>query len=92
LDIATLRRQLRGAPEFRARLDDAFETLRPRERRIVEMRLGIERYVDALTEPKTLKQVAARWNKTPEWARQIQGTALKKLAHPSRGLIPQAPN
>ncbi|MEY3196722.1 MAG: hypothetical protein RLZZ59_88 [Pseudomonadota bacterium] len=54
-------------------------TLTPREERVLRMRFGIGMYTD-----HTLEEVGHQFNVTRERIRQIEGKALRKLAHPSR--------
>ena len=54
-------------------------TLTPREERVLRMRFGIGMYTD-----HTLEEVGHQFHVTRERIRQIEGKALRKLAHPSR--------
>lgn len=58
---------------------EALGNLSPRERRVLELRFGLN---DG--ESKTLKAVGKEFNATPERIRQIEAKALRKLRHPSR--------
>lgn len=55
------------------------DCLSEREREVIELRFGIKD-----DEPKTLEEIAGRYNITRERVRQIEGKALKKLKHPAR--------
>src|SRR2546428_169139 len=67
---------------FRNEVEDILATLRPRERRVVQLRFGL---VD--DEPRTLEEVGRRMGLTRERIRQIEATALRKLRHPSRSKV-----
>jgi RNA polymerase primary sigma factor len=67
---------------FRNEVEDILATLRPRERRVVQLRFGL---VD--DEPRTLEEVGRRMGLTRERIRQIEATALRKLRHPSRSNV-----
>ncbi len=54
-------------------------TLTPREERVLRMRFGIGMYTD-----HTLEEVGNQFQVTRERIRQIEGKALRKLAHPRR--------
>jgi len=57
----------------------ALHTLTPRERRVIELRFGLE---DGRA--RTLEEVGREFNVTRERVRQIEAKALRKLRHPSR--------
>ncbi|HJX37798.1 MAG TPA: sigma-70 family RNA polymerase sigma factor [Anaerolineae bacterium] len=61
------------------RLDDALDTLSPREARVLRLRYGLEDGEDY-----TLEQVGEKLGLTRERIRQIQSQALRRLRHPSR--------
>ncbi len=67
------------ADEMRAAIHAALDTLTPRQKQVLEMRLGL-----AGDDESTLREVATRFNCTPECIRQVEATALRKLRHPSR--------
>jgi RNA polymerase primary sigma factor len=67
---------------FRNEVEDILATLRPRERRVVQLRFGL---VD--DEPRTLEEVGRRMGLTRERIRQNDATALRKLRHPSRSKV-----
>jgi RNA polymerase primary sigma factor len=54
-------------------------TLTPRERKVLELRFGLE---DGRT--RTLEEVGREFRVTRERVRQIEAKALRKLRHPSR--------
>jgi RNA polymerase primary sigma factor len=60
-------------------IDDVMATLTPRERRIMQLRFGLE---DGRA--RTLEEVGKEFNVTRERIRQIEAKALRKLRHPSR--------
>jgi RNA polymerase primary sigma factor len=60
-------------------IDDVLSTLTPRERRIIQLRFGLEDGVN-----RTLEEVGKEFNVTRERIRQIEAKALRKLRHPSR--------
>lgn len=66
-------------------LAEALTALTPRERKIVELRFGLD-----IGTPHTLEDVGARFNFTRERVRQIESKALRKIRHPrnSRNLRP----
>ena len=55
------------------------DSLTGRERRVLQLRFGLE---DGRA--RTLEEVGKEFNLTRERIRQIEGTALRKLRHPSR--------
>jgi RNA polymerase primary sigma factor len=57
----------------------ALDSLTPRERRVLELRFGLDR-----TESLTLSEIGDALGVTRERIRQIEATALRKLRHPSR--------
>ena len=64
---------------LKGQVEDVLETLTPRERRVVELRFGLEG--DKLY---TLSEIGAELGVTRERIRQIETKALRKLRHPSR--------
>ena len=68
---------------LRERLNDALTRLPERERRIIQLRFGLE---DGRS--RTLEEVGREFGITRERTRQIEGEALRKLRHPgvARGL------
>jgi len=50
-----------------------------RERRVLQLRFGLEN-----GRARPLEEVGTEFNLTRERIRQIEGTALRKLRHPSR--------
>ncbi len=64
---------------LREQLNRALDQLDEREREILKLRYGLE---DG--HPRTLKEVALKFNITRERIRQIEIKAIEKLKHPSR--------
>ncbi|MFW6238781.1 MAG: RNA polymerase sigma factor RpoD, partial [Halanaerobiales bacterium] len=64
---------------LKEQLDEVLDTLTDREKRILELRFGIE---DG--RPRTLEEVGKEFGVTRERIRQIEAKALRKLRHPSR--------
>jgi len=64
---------------LRDQLDNVLDTLTDREKRVLELRFGIE---DG--RPRTLEEVGKEFGVTRERIRQIEAKALRKLRHPSR--------
>ncbi len=64
---------------LKEQLDDVLDTLTNREKRVLELRFGIE---DG--RPRTLEEVGKEFGVTRERIRQIEAKALRKLRHPSR--------
>ena len=64
---------------LKEQIDDVLSTLTPRERRVLQLRFGLE---DGRS--RTLEEVGREFNVTRERIRQIEAKALRKLRHPSR--------
>lgn len=64
---------------LREQLDEVLETLTMREKRVLELRFGLE---DGRS--RTLEEVGQHFGVTRERIRQIEAKALRKLRHPSR--------
>jgi RNA polymerase primary sigma factor len=64
---------------LRAAVDDALDTLTPRERRVLQLRFGL---FDA--RQRTLEEIGQRLGVTRERIRQIEVKALRKLRQPRR--------
>jgi RNA polymerase primary sigma factor len=60
-------------------VEDVLDTLNPRERRVLQLRFGLE---DGRS--RTLEEVGKEFGVTRERIRQIEAKALRKLRHPSR--------
>ena len=63
----------------REQLDEVLETLTVREKKVLELRFGLE---DGRS--RTLEEVGQHFGVTRERIRQIEAKALRKLRHPSR--------
>ena len=64
---------------LKEQLDEVLDSLTEREKRILELRFGIEDGRD-----RTLEEVGKEFGVTRERIRQIEAKALRKLRHPSR--------
>ena len=64
---------------LREQLDEVLETLTLREKKVLELRFGLE---DGRS--RTLEEVGQHFGVTRERIRQIEAKALRKLRHPSR--------
>jgi RNA polymerase primary sigma factor len=64
---------------LKEQIDEVLQSLTPRERRIMQLRFGLE---DG--RGRTLEEVGKEFNVTRERIRQIEAKALRKLRHPSR--------
>ena len=64
---------------LREQLMTVLDTLTPREKKVLELRFGLE---DGRN--RTLEEVGKEFNVTRERIRQIEAKALRKLRHPSR--------
>ena len=64
---------------LKEQIDDVLSHLTPRERRVIQLRFGLE---DGRS--RTLEEVGQEFNVTRERIRQIEAKALRKLRHPSR--------
>ena len=64
---------------LKEQIDGALSSLTPRERRVLQLRFGLE---DGRS--RTLEEVGKEFNVTRERIRQIEAKALRKLRHPSR--------
>jgi RNA polymerase primary sigma factor len=64
---------------LKEQVEDALQTLTPRERRVLELRYGL-----GTDRERTLEEVGRVVGVTRERVRQIEGAALRKLRHPSR--------
>lgn len=64
---------------LREQLDEVLETLTQREKKVLELRFGLE---DGRS--RTLEEVGRYFGVTRERIRQIEAKALRKLRHPSR--------
>jgi RNA polymerase primary sigma factor len=60
-------------------IDQALSSLNARERRVIEMRFGLQGET-----PRTLEEIGKEFGVTRERIRQLEGLALRKLRHPSR--------
>jgi RNA polymerase primary sigma factor len=64
---------------LRERLNMALKMLSPRERKVIELRFGLDG-----KKPRTLEEVAQEMNLTRERVRQLEVQALEKLRNPIR--------
>ena len=64
---------------LKEQIEEVLTTLTPREKRVLELRFGLE---DGRS--RTLEEVGVEFNVTRERIRQIEAKALRKLRHPSR--------
>jgi RNA polymerase primary sigma factor len=64
---------------LKEQIEDVLESLTPRERRVLQLRFGLE---DGRS--RTLEEVGREFNVTRERIRQIEAKALRKLRHPTR--------
>lgn len=64
---------------LRERLNTALKMLSPRERKVIELRFGLDG-----KKPRTLEEVAQEMNLTRERVRQLEVQALEKLRNPIR--------
>ena len=64
---------------LKEQLDEVLSTLTPREKKVIQLRFGIE---DG--RQRTLEEVGEEFGVTRERIRQIEAKALRKLRHPSR--------
>jgi RNA polymerase primary sigma factor len=64
---------------LKEQIDDVLFSLTPRERRVLQLRFGLE---DG--RGRTLEEVGREFNVTRERIRQIEAKALRRLRHPSR--------
>lgn len=64
---------------LKEQLEEVLETLTPREKRVLQLRFGLE---DGRA--RTLEEVGQHFGVTRERIRQIEAKALRKLRHPSR--------
>ncbi len=64
---------------LKEQINEVLSTLTPRERRVLQLRFGLE---DGRS--RTLEEVGREFNVTRERIRQIEAKALRKLRHPSR--------
>jgi RNA polymerase primary sigma factor len=62
-------------------VEEVLDTLTPRERRVIQLRFGLN---DG--HQRTLEEVGKRFALTRERIRQIEVRALHKLRHPSRSM------
>ncbi len=64
---------------LREQIDEVLSTLNPRERRVLQLRFGLDN-----GRSRTLEEVGREFGVTRERIRQIEAKALRKLRHPSR--------
>jgi len=64
---------------LRNHLDEVLDSLSPREKRVLQLRFGME---DG--KQRTLEEVGREFGVTRERIRQIEAKAIRKLRHPTR--------
>jgi len=64
---------------LKEQIENVLDSLTPRERRVLQLRFGLE---DGRS--RTLEEVGREFNVTRERIRQIEAKALRKLRHPTR--------
>ncbi len=64
---------------LKGHLDEVLDTLSPREKRVLQLRFGLE---DG--KQRTLEEVGKEFGVTRERIRQIEAKAIRKLKHPTR--------
>ncbi|TSC63886.1 MAG: RNA polymerase primary sigma factor [Microgenomates group bacterium Gr01-1014_93] len=64
---------------LKAHLDEVLDTLTPREKRVLQLRFGLD---DG--KQRTLEEVGREFGVTRERIRQIEAKAIRKLKHPTR--------
>jgi len=68
---------------------EALDLLTPREKKVIQMRLGIGEYTRCYSMREIGQVIESQTNPgkfiNPERVRQIEAKALRKLRHPSRG-------
>ncbi|MBI2596369.1 RNA polymerase sigma factor RpoD [Candidatus Daviesbacteria bacterium] len=64
---------------LKGQLDEVLDTLSPREKRVLQLRFGLE---DG--KQRTLEEVGREFGVTRERIRQIEAKAVRKLKHPTR--------
>ena len=64
---------------LKEQVSDVLESLNPREKKVLQLRFGLE---DGRS--RTLEEVGREFGVTRERIRQIEAKALKKLRHPTR--------
>ena len=75
---------LANAVLMKEQIKKVLDTRTPREKRVLELRYGLE---DGRS--RTLEEVGQEFNVTRERIRQIEAKALRKLRHPRRGGVLQ---
>ncbi len=80
IESQTLRPDEQATRELlKAHLDEVLDSLSPREKRVLQLRFGLE---DG--KQRTLEEVGREFGVTRERIRQIEAKAIRKLKHPTR--------
>jgi RNA polymerase sigma factor (sigma-70 family) len=82
LFYSSITKETRKAEALEDIIYDVLATLKPQERRVIELRFGFD---DGRT--RTLKEVGKEFGVTGERIRQIEAISLRKLRHPSRSRL-----
>jgi RNA polymerase sigma factor (sigma-70 family) len=65
--------------QYKKRINDALDSLTPREAKVLRLRYGF-----GFDKDLTLEEVGSMFDKTRERIRQVEAKALRKMRHPSR--------
>lgn len=71
--------------DMRSKIDNALNTLAPREKTVMILRHGLKGYGGVADgTPKTIEDISKKFDLTRERVRQIEAKALRRLRHPFR--------